>query len=122
MSKKQSSLRRERTSFEWVILAVSILAICAIAGGLLFYTFSLEGGPPSLRTTVRPASGGELTLRVTNVGGTTAEEVVVDVRRGKNGSREVIFRAVAKGDYEEATVTLPGSGRPTAEVVAYKEP
>ena len=121
MSKKPSSLRRERTPFEWVILAVSILAICAIAGGLVFYTFSLEGGPPSLKATIRPASGDALTLRVENTGGTTAEEVVVNVRRGKE-ARAVSFRAVAKGDYEEATVTLPGGARATSEVVAYKEP
>lgn len=123
MSAKQKTgrLRRQRTTFEWVILAVSVTAIAVIAGGLTFYGLSLEGTPPELRVEVAPAGRGDVIVTVDNVGGTTAEDVIVLVRRGGT-VREVEFRAVTKGDFEEATVSLPGSGAATGRVAAYKEP
>jgi uncharacterized protein (TIGR02588 family) len=120
VSKSKATLRRERTILEWSVLGVSILAIAAIAGGLIFYSFSSTSGAPDLRVSLRP-EGGPFTLTVENKGGTTAEEVVVEVTRGDE-RQAVEFKAVAKGDTEEATVASPGDGQPTARVVSYKEP
>ena len=120
MSRSKATLRRQRTTLEWVLLGVSVFAIVMIAGALIFYGFSSTSVPPDLRLTLRP-EGPVFVIEVENKGGTTAEEVVVEVTRGKE-KREVEFKAVAKGDTEEATVAVPGSGEPTARVVAFKEP
>lgn len=120
MSKSSNRLRRERTTLEWVVLVVSVLAITAIAGGLIFYSFASPSDPPDLRVTLVPA-GANFDLSVENKGGTTAEEVVVEVTQGSD-SREVEFKAVTKGDTEMATLQLPGRERPTARVTSYKEP
>ena len=123
MSKGASSLRRERTTFEWAILAVSIAAIAAIVAGLIVSSLGYETEPAALRADLAPQrdARNRFVLSVTNDGGATAEEVRVLVRRG-SGSVEVEFRAVPKGDVEEAFVHIGGRGRPTAQVQSYKEP
>lgn len=120
MSKRASTLRRERTRFEWIVLAVSLAAISAIAGGLIFFGATVESGPPELRPALRP-EGVHFVLTVENAGGTTAEEVIVEVSRGEEKA-EVEFRAVPKGDTEEALVSIGGQGEPTVQVLHYKEP
>lgn len=52
---------------------------------------------------------------------TVQPKLRVEVRRGKE-SVEVEFRAVPKGDREEALVEVAGSGPPTAQVRSYQEP
>lgn len=103
------------------MLGVSVVAVVLIVAGLLIFGFSVESGPPDLSVTVRPATATEFVVVVANQGGTTAEDVIVLVRRG-GIEREVEFRSVPKGDEEEARVPLSGSGPPTAEVASYKEP
>lgn len=123
MSSKGSSLRRERTPFEWAILAISGAAIIAIIAGLIVSALGYEADPALLRAAVAPQQGSpnRYVLSVTNEGGATAIEVRVLVRRGR-GSVEVEFRAVPKGDTEEATIRIGGRGRPTAQIQSYKEP
>lgn len=122
MSKsRRRAAQRRRTPFEWALLGVAVVAILAIAGGLVFYSLSLRGEPPDLAVTVQPAGPEALTVTVENKGGTTAEEVVVEVLRGDD-VHEVEFRAVPKGDTEDATVSMPGRGPATARVRSYKEP
>jgi uncharacterized protein (TIGR02588 family) len=124
-SAKKSSkagMSRERTAFEWVLLGVSVAAILAIAGGLIFYSLSFETGPADLHATIAPdpAEPHTFILTVENRGGTTAEDVIVVVRRG-SATDEVEFRAIAKGDSEEATVQMGGSDAPVVRVANYKE-
>jgi hypothetical protein len=122
MSRTQAGLRRERTPFEWVILAISVAAIVAIVAGLVAAASGYDSGPAQLRATI--ASDGKpnrFVLTVTNDGGATAEHVRVLVRRGR-GSVEVELIAVPKGDSEDAFVTIGGRGRPTAQVQSYQEP
>lgn len=123
MSKKTSSLRRERTPFEWAILGVSIAAIGAIVAGLIISSLTYKPGPADLSVVLHPDAGHEnrFVLVVTNRGGATAEDLRVDVKRG-TASVEVDFRAVPKGDKEEALVEIPGSTQPTARVQSYQEP
>ncbi len=120
--KKQNSLMRKRTVFEWGILIASVIAICSIGVGLLFYSFSFKPGPPDLRVTVLPVGDheGRFSVRVDNRGGTTAEDVVVEVTSGDQ-TQEVEFRAIPKGESEEAFLEIDGPSRPTARVKAFKE-
>jgi uncharacterized protein (TIGR02588 family) len=129
MTSKRSSDRggvgRKRTPFEWTLLLVSLAAILAVVVGLVVSELSGPRGPVDLRVTVTiaggPASGGRpLELTVTNVGGTSAEHVVIAVTVG-DVVREVNLDLVAKGDKESATVVVPtgAAGQPQAEVVSY---
>jgi hypothetical protein len=71
-----------------------------------------------------PASGGRpVEVAVTNVGGTSAANVIVEVTVG-DVTREVNLDLVAKGDTESATVVVPAdaAGPPRAEVVSYTNP
>ena len=122
MSSSAAKLRRERTGFEWAILAVSVAAIVAIVTGLVVAAFGHESGPAQLRATVEADTRpNRFVVTVTNEGGATAEHVRVVVRRGR-GSVELDLIAVPKGDSEEAFVTIGGRGRPTAQVQSYQDP
>jgi uncharacterized protein (TIGR02588 family) len=130
MTSKRSSGRgggvgRKRTPFEWTLLLVSLAAILAVVIGLAVSELSGPRGPVDLHVTVTDAgglaSGGRpLELTVTNVGGTSAEHVVIAVTVG-DVVREVNLDLVAKGDKESATVVVPmgAAGQPQAEVVSY---
>jgi uncharacterized protein (TIGR02588 family) len=119
---------RERTPFEWALLAVSLAATFAIVAGLVLSGLVGPRGPADLRVTVTsaggPASGGQpLEVTITNVGGTSAENVIVEVTVG-DVTREVNIDLVAKGDTESAAVVVPAdaAGTPRAEVVSYTNP
>ena len=116
-------MKRERTPFEWAILAVSGAAIVTIIAGLIVSALGYEADPAVLRAAVapQPSSPNGYVLSVTNEGGATAIEVRVLVRRGRDFV-EVEFRAVPKGDTEEAIVRIGGRGRATAQIQSYKEP
>ncbi len=62
-------------------------------------------------------------MNVTNVGGSSAENVVIEVTVG-DITREVNLELVAKGDEESAAVVVPDDavGQPQAEVVSYTNP
>jgi uncharacterized protein (TIGR02588 family) len=121
-------IRRERTPFEWALLAVSLAATLAVVAGLVVSGLAGPRGPADLRVTVTdvgvPASGGRpLEVTVTNAGGTSAENVIVEVIVG-DVTREVNLDLVAKGDTESAAVVVPAdvTGEPSAEVVSYTSP
>jgi hypothetical protein len=85
-------------------------------------------GPADLRVNIadagQPASGGRpLEVTVMNVGGTSAENVIVEVTVG-DVTREVDLDLVAKGDTESAAVVVRSgaTGEPQAEVVSYTNP
>jgi uncharacterized protein (TIGR02588 family) len=122
MSKSASTKKRERTLFEWVILGVSLAAIIAIVAGLVIASLNYEPGPPDLSFDVaRGDAPDRFTLTVRNDGGSTAEDLRVEVSRGPEKT-EVEFRTVPKGDEEEATVEIGGTGTPKARVLSYREP
>jgi uncharacterized protein (TIGR02588 family) len=119
---------RKRTPFEWALLVVSLAATLAVVVGLLVSGLAGPRGPADLRITIadanEPASGGRpLEVTVTNVGGTSAENVIVEVTVG-DVTREVDLDLVAKGDTESAAVVVPAdaAGEPHAEVVSYTNP
>jgi uncharacterized protein (TIGR02588 family) len=119
---------RERTQFEWALLVVSLAATLVVVAGLVVSGLAGPRGSADLRVAVagadEPASGGRpLQVTVTNVGGTSAENVVVEVTVG-DVTREVNLDLVAKGDTESAAVVVPtdAAGPPHAEVVSYTNP
>ena len=125
---RSSGIGRKRTTFEWVLLVVSLAAILAVVVGLVVSELSGHRGPVDLRVTVTdasgPASGGRpLDVTVSNVGGTSAGNVVIEVTVG-DVVREVNLDLVAKGDDESATVVVPSeaAGSPQVEVVSYTNP
>jgi uncharacterized protein (TIGR02588 family) len=132
MTAKRSStstgIRRERTPFEWTLLVVSLAATLAVVVGLALSELTGPRGPADLRVSVtdaaEPASGGRpLEVTVTNVGGTSAENVIVEVTVGAV-TREVNLDLVAKGDEETAVIVVPADadGSPHVEVVSYTNP
>jgi uncharacterized protein (TIGR02588 family) len=121
-------IRRKRTPLEWALLVVSLAATLAVVAVLVTSGLSGPGGPADLRVFVadvdEPASGGRpLEVTVTNVGGTSAVNVLVEVTVG-DVTRELNLDLVAKGDTESATVVVPtdATGEPRAEVVSYTNP
>ena len=121
--KKTEGLSRSRTAFEMVILFVAIVAITTIVGGLGFYAFTFKTGPADLQLAVLPDEQKENTfvIRVNNRGGTTAEDVIVEVA-SEDESHDVEFKVVAKGGAEEAVVEMQASSPPKARIKTYKEP
>ena len=96
--------------------------------GLVVSEISGHRGPADLRVSVadigEPASGGRpLEVTVTNVGGTSALNVTVEVTVDEV-VREVTLDLVAKGDEESAEVVVPvdATGPPAAEVLSYTKP
>jgi uncharacterized protein (TIGR02588 family) len=123
-----SGIRRERTPFEWTLLVVSLAATVAVVVGLVVGGLTGPRGPADLRVSVaddgEPASGGRpLEVTVRNVGGTSAENVIVEVTVG-DVTREVNLDLVAKGDEETAVVVVPtdADGPLDVEVVSYTDP
>jgi uncharacterized protein (TIGR02588 family) len=121
-------IRRERTPFEWALLVVSLAATLAVVAGLVVSELAGPRGPADLRVTIadadEPASGGRsLEVTVTNVGRTSAENVIVEITVGEV-TREVDLDLVAKGDTESAVVVVPAdaAGAPHAAVVSYTNP
>ena len=125
---RNRSIMRERTPLEWALLVVSLAATLAVAGGLVVSGLTGPRGPADLRVTIadsdEPVSGGRpLEVRVTNDGGTSAMNVMLEVTVG-DVTREMNLDLVANGDTESATVVFPtgATGEPQAEVVSYTNP
>ena len=125
---KGGGIWRKRTPFEWAVLGLSLAATTGVVAGLLVSGLTGPRGPADLRVTVvsanDPASGGRpLEVTISNVGGTSAENVVVEVSV-YDVTREVNLDLVAKGDTESAIVVVPAgiTGPPDAEVVSYTVP
>ena len=121
-------IRRRRTPFEWALLGVSLTAILIVVAGLVLTQLLGAGGPADLRVAVADegvlVSGGRsLEVTVTNGGGTSSENVIVEVTVG-DVTREVDLDLVAKGDTESAVVVVPTDavGEPAAQVVSYTNP
>jgi uncharacterized protein (TIGR02588 family) len=107
---------------------ISLAATLAVVAGLVVSELAGPRGPADLRVTIadadEPASGGRsLEVTVTNVGRTSAENVIVEITVGEV-TREVDLDLVAKGDTESAVVVVPAdaAGAPHAAVVSYTNP
>ena len=127
MSPAKKGARRARSRFETVVLVVSLAAVSSIVLGLVVTGVSGAKGEADLRASIRAtgvlASGGEVyELTIRNVGGETAENVVLEITLGGE-TRELELLSVSKGDDETASVIFPsgGTGTPLVEVLSYHE-
>jgi uncharacterized protein (TIGR02588 family) len=127
-TRTSGGIARRRTAFEWAVLAVSLSATLIVAAGLVASELIGPDGPADLRVIVADegvlASGGRsLEVTVTNAGGTSSENVIVEVTVG-DITREADLDLVAKGDTESAVVVVPidAAGEPAAQVVSYTTP
>ena len=127
MSRPARGALRSRTLLENVVLAVSLVAVAAVVIGLVVAAVGGGDDGPDLRATVRATglqrSGGAIyEVEIRNVGGHTAENVVIEVTLGDE-KRELEVLSVAKGDDETATVVFPpgASGTAAVRVLSYHE-
>ncbi|HVL50015.1 MAG TPA: hypothetical protein VM754_00755 [Actinomycetota bacterium] len=121
-------LKRNRTPFEWGLLATALVVIGTMVIGLFVYADKRAGGQAELRVEVRDTGrqhegGPEVQLTVRNTGGAGAEQVTVEVQMGPE-VREVTMIRIPKDDELTATVIFPAgtSGTPEAELLSYVQP
>ena len=117
--------RSREKLFDRVVLIGSGVAILLVVAGLIWYGLTAGSGPADLEPAIVDTGrrkGGERVFQVTisNKGGTTAEDLVVEVTLEEE-SRDLQIPFVTKGDREEAFVSLPGAGNPEVRVVSYTE-
>jgi uncharacterized protein (TIGR02588 family) len=122
------NLKRERTPFEWALLAVALIAIGSVVTGLFRYAGQKSGGPAELSVEVEQtgthADGGpQVEVTVRNTGGSGAEQVVSEVKMGDE-SREVTLTRIPKDDQASALVVFPPgtTGTPEADLLSYNQP
>lgn len=119
---------QKRNGLEWTVFAVGALLVAGVVGYLAYDAFTGPNGPAALRVQLGATqSGGVLVpVRVQNVGGRSAEEVVVEVCAGEGASEEcaeVTFPFVPHGSTREGVVGLggPPAGPLRPRVVSYRE-
>jgi uncharacterized protein (TIGR02588 family) len=122
------SLKRDRTRFEWALLAVAVLAIGSVVIGLFRYAGQKSGGPADLSVEVEDTGtqvggGPQVEVTVRNTGGSGAEHVVTEVKMGDE-TREVTLTRIPKDDEASALVVFPPgtTGAPEAELLSYNQP
>jgi uncharacterized protein (TIGR02588 family) len=122
------SLKRERTPFEWALLAVALAAIGTMIVGLFLYAVHKAGGEAELEIEVvdtgkKVAGGPQVEVTVKNVGGSGAEEVVAEVKMGEE-TREVTMVRIPKDDQASSIVVFPAgtTGTPEGELLSYNTP
>lgn len=127
-STESLNLKRERTPFEWALLAVALAAIGTVIVGLFLYAGHKAGGEADLQVEVvdtgKKVDGGpQVEVTVKNVGGSGAEEIVTEVKMGGE-SREVTMVRIPKDDEASAIVTFPAgtTGTPEGELLSYNTP
>jgi uncharacterized protein (TIGR02588 family) len=120
-------IARRRTPFEWGLLAVSIAATLILAGGLLIGGLA-GSGPADLRIAIADAPGGAsggraLVVTISNVGETSAAQVVAEVTVGEF-VRELTIELVARGDTQTGVIVVPAgaSDPPTGQILSYIDP
>lgn len=125
--KAAAGLKRDRSPFERVLLTLSLAAIAAVVVGLFIYSSDTAGDKPSLTAQVEVTGkvdgGTEILVKLTNEGGSGAEDVVVEVKIGEE-TREVSFVRIAKDEQRTGAVIFPpeASGRPEVAVLSYNNP
>lgn len=127
-SSERVNLKRERTPFEWALLAVALAAIGTVIVGLFLYAGHKAGGDAELQIEVvdtgKKVDGGpQIEVTVKNVGGSGAEQIITEVKMGEE-TREVTMTRIPKDDEASAIVTFPEgtTGTPEGELLSYNTP
>jgi uncharacterized protein (TIGR02588 family) len=118
---------------EWTVLGISGLLVAGSAGVLVWEAATNDDGPPAISLTLgeprQLAAGWAVPVTATNRGGTTAENVLVEVQLGADpeaprGQLDLPF--LPRGSRRSGWVSFdraPAAGsEPRARVVGYGEP
>ena len=131
--RQETQGRRGRSVAEWTTLAISVLLILGLVALVTYVSITGGNEPPIVET--RPLAGeirqeGEayyLPVAVTNLGGRTAEEVLIQAELvGSDGSpqeTEFTIDFLAGGETAEGTAvfaTDPLRGELTVEVASFR--
>jgi uncharacterized protein (TIGR02588 family) len=126
----RSRRSQQRNGLEWAVFGVGALLVAAVVGYLAYDALAGTDGPADLRVELgTPARAGHVVVpvHVRNVGGRSAEEVVVEVCAGGEASpedcAEVTFPFVPHGATREGVVgfAAPPAGPLRSRVVSYRE-
>ena len=130
---KPGKTRLEKNPLEWAVFAVSLAAILATVGFLVWDAATADGSSPDLRVELgRPeARSGAFAVPVTvhNRGDETAEEVRIEVTLEAPGTppetAEIGMAFVPRRSQREGWVTFrrdPRQGRLAGRAVGYEKP
>ncbi len=132
MTTKKARAKIEKNWLEWVVFGVGLLLVCGVLGFLAYDGATTGGAPAEFRIeTGRPERRGDgfhVPLRLTNVGGETAEGVHVEVvleAAGRAERGEFVVAFLPRGGTREASVTFhtdPAGGSLRARVLGYEKP
>ena len=127
--------RRGRSLAEWVSLGISVLIIAGVVGLVLYQGLTERSEPavievtPQLDQVRQSGNAYYLPFEITNTGGVTVEEVVVEVElipaRGERERVETTVRFLAGGATHRATAVFradPKQGTLTATARSLLEP
>jgi uncharacterized protein (TIGR02588 family) len=122
----------KKNALEWTVFGGSLIVLAVVVALLVRAELSGADGPPVLAAEVgqpqRHGSHYALPLEVRNAGGTTAEEVDVEVVLTAGGGEErasVVIPFLPRGSRRTAWVTFtadPASGSAVARIRGYREP
>jgi uncharacterized protein (TIGR02588 family) len=134
-SGEEETGQRGRSAAEWTTLAISIILIVGLVALVTYVSMTGGSEPPVVEATPLSAEirhEGEsyyLPVAVTNRGGRTAEEVVVEAElTGSDGSSEVsefTLDFLAGGETREGSAvftTDPLAGELTVDVASFQSP
>ncbi|HYE95959.1 MAG TPA: hypothetical protein VD962_07085 [Rubricoccaceae bacterium] len=115
-----------RNGVEWAVFGVGAVLVACVVGFLLYDAFAGPGGPADLRVRLRPPEQpGQAAVRVEvrNVGGRSAEEVVVEVCSAAKECGEVTFPFVPRGAMRDGVIGFadPPAAPLEARVMSYRE-
>ena len=132
---QEATGQRERTAAERITLAISIMLIAGLVALVTYVSVTGGGEPPIVEARPLPDEvrlEGEsyfLPVAVTNRGGQTAEEVMVQAElAGSDGSAETsefTLDFLAGGETREGTAVFasdPAAGELTVDVASFQTP
>ena len=132
---QEATGQRGRTAAEWTTLAISVSLIVALVALVTYVSISGGNEPPIvearplLEEIRREGQSYFLPVAVTNRGGRTAEEVLIqaELAGGDGSSQQTEFTLdfLAGGETREGTVvfaTDPAAGELTIDVASFQQP
>ena len=122
----------EKNWLEWVVFGAGLALVCGVLGFLAYDGATAADGPAQFRIELgraeQRADGFHVPVRLTNIGGETAEGAHVEVvleAAGRSERGEFVAAFLPRGSTREASVTFhtdPAAGTLRARVIGYEKP
>ena len=131
---KEASRKDKKNWLEWSVFALSLLMVVGVLGYLIYMTWHHEESSPDIKVDYRPdpthSSPHRYQVKVQNVGGQTAEEVIIELSLQKAGAAietsQVQLPFLPKEATQESWVNFSKdpalADSVTSRVVSYKKP